>query len=178
MRFKSFKGFTLGKPKEPGEDPAGKSSPAEEITIMEAKMNGRARDLEDMTERIQKLASEPLASEEVGPHGPLEELSLTPENHTEEETADIFAPEEADAEPSDIKIVEMKMDEKPAEAPAPAADAGGLDLGGSLRGLFSEDEEEENPLANLIKSMPEYTTHEIVEDLNEIKRIIHEWERE
>ena len=52
------------------------------------------------------------------------------------------------------------------------------DAGNSLSGIFSEDEEEENPLANLIKSMPEYTTQEIVEDLNEIQRIIHEWRRE
>jgi hypothetical protein len=75
-----------------------------------------------------------------------------------------------------LRMVAMSMNEKPAGEKKPAADP--VDLGNSLSGLFNDDEEEENPPANLIKSLPDDTTREIVEDLNEIKRIIHEWQRE
>jgi hypothetical protein len=51
------------------------------------------------------------------------------------------------------------------------------DAGDSLNKLFSSDEEEENPLANLIRSMPDVTTEELLEDLNEIKEIIREWQQ-
>jgi len=51
------------------------------------------------------------------------------------------------------------------------------DAGDSLNKLFSTDEEEENPLANLIRSMPDVTTEELLEDLNEIKEIIREWQQ-
>jgi hypothetical protein len=71
--------------------------------------------------------------------------------------------------------VEMSINEKPAEEKKPAVNT--VDPGNPLSGLFIDDEEEENPLANLIKSLPDYTTQEIVEDLKEIKRIIHEWQR-
>jgi hypothetical protein len=47
----------------------------------------------------------------------------------------------------------------------------------SLNKLFSSDEEEENPLANLIRSMPDVTTEELLEDLNELKEIIREWQQ-
>jgi hypothetical protein len=33
-----------------------------------------------------------------------------------------------------------------------------------------------NLQANLIKSLPDHTTGEIIEDLNELKNIIHEWQ--
>jgi hypothetical protein len=51
------------------------------------------------------------------------------------------------------------------------------DAADSLNKLFSNDEEEENPLANLIRSMPDVTTEELLEDLNEIKGIIREWQQ-
>jgi hypothetical protein len=51
------------------------------------------------------------------------------------------------------------------------------DAGDSLNKLFSNDEEEENPLANLIRSMPDVTTEELLDDLNEIKEIIREWQQ-
>ncbi len=46
----------------------------------------------------------------------------------------------------------------------------------SLGSLFNQNEEETNPLANLINSLPDVTVGELIDDLNEIKRIIKEWQ--
>jgi hypothetical protein len=177
MRFKSFKGFTLGKPKGSpgGSGPAGEVPTAEQSSLMGEKINGRTRDLEKMTHKIQDLAGTP-GGEVEGPHGPLGELSIEPEDQAGEKIPNVFVSEAEETVQEDVKVVETSLEEKPAADTGPAAGPG--DNGNSLSGLFSEDEEEANPLANLIKSLPEYTTHEIVEDLNEIKRIIHEWQRE
>jgi hypothetical protein len=175
MRFKSFKSFTLGKPKGAPEIHGRASSQAEQITIMK-KINGHTRDHEEMTDKIQELAGVSAEEEGAGPHAPLGELSVEPGDEGEAEVAEIFVPESEDKGQEDVKVVEMGMNEKPAAESKPAAGPG--DAGNPLSGLFTDEEEEENPLANLIKSLPDYTTHEIVEDLNEIKRIIHEWRRE
>ena len=45
----------------------------------------------------------------------------------------------------------------------------------SLNNLFSSEEEEENPLAGLINSLPDVTARELMDDLAEIQRIIKEW---
>jgi len=58
--------------------------------------------------------------------------------------------------------VEEKKEDKPAESD-------------SLNNLFSQDEEEENPLDSLIKSLPDVTVRELMDDLAEIHRIIKEW---
>ena len=42
--------------------------------------------------------------------------------------------------------------------------------------LFSNDEEEENPLANLINSLPDVTVQELLDDLQEIKEILKDWQ--
>ena len=47
----------------------------------------------------------------------------------------------------------------------------------SLGNLFSSQEEEVNPLANLINSLPDVTVQELVDDLNEIRGIINEWQK-
>ena len=44
-----------------------------------------------------------------------------------------------------------------------------------LNSLFSMNEEEENPLAALINSLPDVTVRELMDDLDEIHRIIKEW---
>ncbi|HTY81770.1 MAG TPA: hypothetical protein VMB24_03220 [Dehalococcoidales bacterium] len=54
---------------------------------------------------------------------------------------------------------------------AKAADPGTTDL----NSLFSMDEDEENPLAALMASLPDVTARELMDDLDEIHRIIKEW---
>jgi hypothetical protein len=45
----------------------------------------------------------------------------------------------------------------------------------SLTNLFSQEEEEENPLQSLIDSLPDVSVRELLDDLAEINRIINEW---
>jgi hypothetical protein len=47
----------------------------------------------------------------------------------------------------------------------------------SLSNLFNQDEEEENPLAALINSLPDVSAQELLDDLQEIKDIIRDGQR-
>ncbi len=46
-----------------------------------------------------------------------------------------------------------------------------------LSNLFSQEEEEEHPLANLINFLPDVSVQELVDDIEEIKSIIKEWQQ-
>ena len=66
----------------------------------------------------------------------------------------------------------------PPPAAAPATTAEKKDAKpeeNDLKNLFSTDEEEENPLASLINTLPDVTVQELLDDLAEIQRIIKEW---
>jgi hypothetical protein len=179
MHLKDFKEFALGKPREkPGGDRGEKTASARKIALMEAKMNGRTRNLAEMAEKIDGLAAAAVKDESARPHPPLGELSVGPEDLVED-ISDILPAVVETKEP--VKLVELSTAKGPAPAtapaPEPAAAPAPADPGNPLSGLFSAEEEEENPLANLIRTLPEYTTHEIIEDLNEIQKIIKEWRR-
>jgi hypothetical protein len=174
MHFKSFKGFTLGKKEGPGRGPARKVPAAGQTSVMEDKINGQTADPDDLAQKIQELAASPGVEIDARPHGPVGELSIVPEELAGDDIAEIIPPVPVVESQEEVKLVEMKVNQEPVPAPAPAAEPT-VDIGNSLSGLFTQDDEEENPLANLIKTLPDYTTTEIVEDLNEIKRIIQEW---
>jgi hypothetical protein len=160
MRFKSFKGLTLGRPKERTREDHAPVSPA-------------ADEIEEIDRKIEELPE--AVDEATGPHGPLGELSIEPEDETDDDVPEIIPPEPEAESQEDIKIVDITHGKETAPA---ATEAGDMDLGSSLNSLFSNEEEEVNPLANLISSLPDYTTKEIIEDLNEIKTIIQEWQRD
>lgn len=201
--------FKIGKPKEkPEKDDAGvESASVEQISEMEEKINGRTKNLEEKAQQLQGLAAENGAAEKnredhPGPHGPLAELTLEPDDEQPETDdfdagADLFEEGgeevkvfefsgESPAPPEDKKEAkfektgeeaksdEAKEDAKPDEAKEEAKPEEGDD---SINNLFSEDEEEENPLANLIKSLPDVTAKELIDDLNEIKGIIKDWQQ-
>jgi hypothetical protein len=183
MRFKSFKCFPLGKPKKkPGGDP-----PARQIALTEEKMNGDAHNLGEMAQKIEGLATGSNGEEGPKPHGPLSELSLEPDDSSRDELSNAIPEPEGESQ-EQVKLLEVNPGKgtattpapapAPAPAPSPATPAGAAPSTEGLNNLFRDEEEEENPLANLIRTLPDYTTHEIVEDLNEIKRIIKEWQRE
>jgi hypothetical protein len=48
----------------------------------------------------------------------------------------------------------------------------------SLNNLFSQEDEEDNPLDSLINSLPDVSVQELMDDLAEIHRIIKEWRPE
>jgi hypothetical protein len=91
-----------------------------------------------------------------------------------EEEASTVQPQgkEEEAATAEVSAAPEKPDETEKEI-KPDADLGD----DSLNNLFSDQEEEENPLANLINSLPDVTAGELMDDLKEIKGIIKEWQK-
>ena len=131
----------------------------------------------------------------AGPHGPLGELEVAPDDNGEDIEFDsvidvagtprevvkvvkmvegggpVAAP--ATGEEEKVKLADATARAAPAEAAAPAKPKGD----DSFNNLFSNEEEDENPLANLINALPDVTTKELLDDLKEIKEIIQEWQQ-
>ena len=132
----------------------------------------------------------PLDAEPVIPHAPLQELSLESDG-VEENGAPVAVDEgeiaiEEEGEP--IKLVELQpaapsqvspVPPPPAPAATPAAktEAGSMDIAASISNIFNNIEEEENPLANLIKALPDVAATELIDDLKEINDIIKDWQK-
>jgi hypothetical protein len=185
MRFKSLKSFNLGKPKErPEKDQGGaKDATAMQIAEMEEKLSGRAKDLEAAVQQIQGLSDKNIdisGGEDVPvrPHGPIGELTVESEEKTPDKDKSADTSELPGENGEEIKIVEVKTEaaaelKEEKEKKEEKAE----DDSESLSKLFSQDEEEENPLANLINSLPDVTAQELLDDLNEIKGIISEWQQ-
>lgn len=180
MRLKNFK---IGKSKKKQEEDAveAEGTAEEQIGEMEEKINGRTKNLEETAQELQELSDEADTTEEnedtpAGPHPPLDELTIEPEDKLAEVDDDEAGANVTEEEGEEIKVVEVTAgsDQPPEGEKEAKAEEGG---GDSIKNLFSDDEEEENPLANLIKSLPDVTAGELIDDLNEIKGIIKEWQR-
>lgn len=180
MRLKNFK---LGRSKKKNEENAAEAegNAAEQIEEMEEKINGRTKNLEETAQELQELSNEADTGKEdedtpPGPHGPLDELTIEPEDKLAE-VDDVDKDEDmSEEEGEEIKVVEVTAgsDAPPEGEKEAKVEEAGSD---SIKDLFSDDEEEENPLANLIKYLPDVTASELIDDLNEIKGIIKEWQR-
>jgi len=205
MRLKNFKGLPLGKLKEK-EAESGvviEGPTAEQLSEMQKKLNGRKKDLEAATRQIQDLVSisemDIDDDEPIGPHGPIQELTL---EDIPEEDEDILAPPEdmnenepavhtmkiktsvsADVPEEDLELKEM-MDTSLQEGTDSETEGsneaekqeGETDLSNSFGDRFEDDEDDENPLAALIKNMPDVSVQELIDDIDEIKGIIKEWQ--
>lgn len=174
----------------------------EQMASKTQKLKDAEKQLKGLTDFTK--VSEEDEDEIPGPHGPLIELTLEPGNdltdpETEVELNTLPSNENEDSE-QDIKIVKLdnkdtvkvadktdnesadkdkknekseqgedtKPDEKTEPAKAP------LDINDGFSNLFSNEEEEVNPLANLISSLPEVSAEELINELEEIKNIIQE----
>lgn len=187
MKLGNLKNFSLKK-KESEADPEEvliEGTTAEQIAEMKQKLAGRTRDLETAKTRISGL-SRPVEDDEdddddderIGPHPPLQELTL--EDIDEDDDEDfILAPDPANPPvktvnlaASETKDAEEDEDEESEEDEDESGD------GDDLKNLFSEDEEEDNPLANLINFLPDVSVQELVDDIDEIKSIIEEWQQQ
>ena len=175
MRFKSFK---IGKSKEkPDKDTAEVSDAlATPIAVLEEQVDNKTEELE-ATEQEPKELSDTTKDSEADkdappqPHGPLSELSVEPGDELSDEETDIgtlFG--EADEQ---VKVAEAEAEagaEAEAAAPAEAEKQPATEEeSDSLDSLFSQEEDEVNPLANLINSLPDVAAQELLDDLQEIK---------
>jgi len=111
-------------------------------------------------------------------NAPIQELSLDAERTTEE--ADIVSAEEpeesAEEEEEAVKMVEVQVEASTGSAEAKPDDSN-VDLSTSISNIFENVEDDENPLANLIKTLPEVSAAELIDDLKEISEIIKDWQK-
>lgn len=115
--------------------------------------------------KIAKLGIEP-----AHPHGPIGELSL----EADESISDELEPDAVEA------TGVAKMLETQPDIVVPSTEAKGDKgdgLSDSFKELFASDDEDDNPLASLIKSLPDVTINELEDDLTEIKDIIKDWQK-
>ena len=139
---------------------------ATQITNLEEVVNKRTKGLEETEEQLKELSNTVNSSDEdkdeaqiegdpVQPHQPESELSVQPEEK---------APEE-----EDLSFLQGKPDEKE------EGEQTEEEQSDSLADLFSQDEEEVNPLAGLIASLPNLTAKELLDELEEVKTMVLEW---
>ncbi len=173
MKFKLF-----GKDKSKVEKKSPKSkAAASQIAELDEKLNGWTDNLKQTGEKLQKRsenAGEAAESETTHPHGPIKELSLEAEGALEN------GDETSDEDLEDVNLIEVQGEGEglPEAEPLPTPKPEGGDFGSdSFKKLFVNEEDDENPLANLIQSLPEVTINELEDDLREIKDIIKDWQR-
>jgi len=179
MRFKSFK---IGKSKEEPDRDTAEVSDTLTTTIagLEEQVDNKTEELEATEQELKELSDTAKDSEAdkdapPQPHGPLSELSVEPGDEPIDEETDIGTLlGEADEQ---VKVVEAEA-EAGAAAPAEAEKQPATEEeSDSLDSLFNQEEDEVNPLANLINSLPDVTAQELLDDLQEIKEIIREWQQ-
>ena len=173
-------GFKLGKSKDKAPpEQAG----AEEEAVEEA-------GVEIVDELIQSVEAD---GTPVRPHAPLQELSLDGEQESGAEEVPLVEEAPLEEEGETVKLVEVKLDPTaaipppPPPPPAPPAPevkkdviskpADPLDISATINSVFTDVEDEENPLANLLKTLPEVAASELLDDLNEINDIIKDWKK-
>jgi hypothetical protein len=175
--------FNVGNKKEDN----GKAK-VNQIAGLQDELKDRTNNLKQTEKKLKKLSG----NNDVKPHGPLSDLTLDGADTGEEgEAPEVQLP--ANPQPTvqvvdGIKMVEVRANPT-APPPPPAAssqaqassppkkDTKTDSIGDNLNALFAQVEEEENPLASLIKTLPEVEVTELMEDLKEIKDIIKDWQK-
>ena len=168
-------GFKFGKSKD--------TEPPEEAAVEET-------GLETVDQLIQSVGEDGTV---VQPHAPLQELSLDVEQDLDAEEVPLPEAGAAEGEEETIKLVEVKVAPAAAIAPPPpppppepvapavkndaAKPADPMDISASINSIFTNVEEEENPLSNLIKTLPDVAATELMDDLKEISDIIKDWKK-
>jgi ribosomal protein L12E/L44/L45/RPP1/RPP2 len=198
MRFKAFQNLPIGKLKGKNKKvvQGDEDSPIPEIAEIEDELEGKTGDVEKAGKKLPEFSKQAGIIPEpddipIRPHGPAAELTIEPEDLQDDAGITL---DELDSDDSlklgeEVKISEVSA-EKAAAAPqgAPTAAAAATeevkpeeqqetepDENDSLNSLFSDEEEEENPLDALINSLPDVSVQELMDDLEEIQRIIKEW---
>lgn len=157
--------FSSGKSKGK-KKPLQSAAASSQIAGLESQLSDWTDSLNKTEQRLKKLSSkveEKKEGDSARPHGPIEELSLNSDESADDEKLEDEAAEE-------VNMFEVKNKPAESEAGTGAGDA-------AIRALFESDEEDENPLANLIRSLPEVTINELEDDLKEIKDIIKDWQK-
>ena len=140
-----------------------------QITNLEGLVNKRTKDLEEARKQLSELHETTESSDEDDDKdgSPVEELFTQP-NQAKSEPAAVSA----EAQPVESKDAESLMEKTDVEEGEPEEKT----EDDATSDLFSSDDEEENPLAGLIGSLPEVTTRELVEDAKQVTTMLREWQ--
>jgi hypothetical protein len=185
-----FKGIKMGKSKE--KDKKDKVEKAQAVAEEEQTASDESPEKGDEESQIPSELTTDEATQ-PGPHKPLAELSLDAAGDMEDDEfdAEISEGNLLEENKEEVKLVELKTEN---DAMA-GEESSGLDTDAaapeekpkekvkeekpkseddSFSSLFVDTEEEENPLATLIDSLPDVSAQEIINDINELKEIMRE----
>ncbi|MBN1161548.1 MAG: hypothetical protein JXA17_06360 [Dehalococcoidales bacterium] len=177
-----FKGLKFGKKKEKEKAQTQADDTAStQITELEEQLKERTDDLAQTEMKLKKLSGkisdlEGIEVSELRPHGPIGELTIEPEDSlsgvdADEEEDEVESLKEDPEDTNSVKAEPESNAPTATKKPDKKLDAE------SLKALFTSEEEEENPLASLIVSLPDVSVDELMDDLKEIKDIIRDWQK-
>ena len=179
-----FKGLKFGKKKEKEkekEKPQADAGASTHMADLEEQLKERTDDLAETEMKLKKLSGkivelEETETSELQPHGPIGELSIEPEDSLS--GVDTDEEEDTSTEPAEKPVNAKAVEAEPESNATPATKRPDKKLDAeSLKALFTSEEEEENPLAGLIHSLPDVSVDELMDDLKEIKDIIRDWQK-
>jgi hypothetical protein len=176
------------------------------LTVLEEQLNDRTHNLKQTEAKLKKMSGDPILEPDptVKPHGPVAELSLEEIAEADAAAADATAVDDLavpDAPPAVIVSDGIKLVQYHAGNPAPPPETSSSPLKtvstsappakpaesapkdtkststNDMSALFAHEDEEENPLASLIKSMVDVPANELMDDVKEIKDIIKDWQK-
>jgi hypothetical protein len=182
MGLKNLIGFRIVKTKGKHDGTAEvREALATKIAVLEEQVNSKTKKLEQAERKIKNLAvaaSTPQEDAPPRPHGPLVELEVEPTGGGEADgdtNVGTLLGEATEEAKTTAAPVATTAPETPAATATPSATKEAKkEEDDSLSNLFRQEEDEENPLAALISSLPDVSTRELLDDLQEIKEIIQE----
>lgn len=142
---------------------------ADQAASLEETLNERTKDLEKTEEQLVKLSNSAGSSDgdkdaPVQPHKPKAELLVEEKEETSTKGKETSTKgKETPAADNDLSILLGKDDEEEGK-------------NDSLSNLFGQEEEEVNPLAGLIASLPDVTAVELLNEAQETSAMIREWQ--
>ena len=99
-----------------------------------------------------------------------EAQAKSPEEGEDVLTQPVQPEEEPAAEEKDVNVLPGSADDKESKPKNEGE-------GDSLSNLFSQDEEEENPLAGLIASLPDVAARELLGEAQEVEEMLRKWQQ-
>jgi hypothetical protein len=154
----------------PAGDTAEEKDPlVNQITNLEGLVNKRTKDLEEARNQLSELheTTESSDGDDAKDELPVEDLFTQPNQVKSEPSA--VSEKEQPVESKDTESLMGKTNVEEGEPEEKAKDD-------AMPDFFSSDDDEENPLAGLIGSLPEVTTQELVEEAKQVTTMLREWQ--
>ncbi|MFH1169779.1 MAG: hypothetical protein V1691_03690 [Chloroflexota bacterium] len=149
-----------------------------QIASLEELVNRRTVELEEAKAQLNQLSVDDspedgeVAAKVEGFFSQPNQSKGAPADQPKVAAAEVPEAKEASTQPAKAETETTAEPPKKAEGPAPATEAAAGDDG--ISDLFGHDEEEENPLAGLITSLPDVSATELLKEADEIKAMMRE----